>query len=76
MPKFRTNSGLSTPIHWREWSQCEIMEIGKAVVYNVPIDAVSMQNDAMDYPDIESVLNNLIDQKRTFDIEIYRPQGR
>jgi hypothetical protein len=32
------------------------MEIGKAVVYNVPIDAVSMQNDAMDYPDIESVL--------------------
>ncbi|MDM7940332.1 MAG: STAS domain-containing protein [Methanothrix sp.] len=41
------------------------MEISQTIINNVPVVAVSGRIDATTSPDLESVLNNLIDQKRT-----------
>ncbi len=41
------------------------MEISQTIINNVPVIAVSGRIDATTSPDLESVLNNLIDQKKT-----------
>jgi len=41
------------------------MEISQTIINNVSVIAVSGRIDATTSPDLESVLNNLIDQKKT-----------
>ena len=43
---------------------CEIMEINQTVINNIPVVAVSGRIDATTSCDLETALNNLIDQNR------------